>query len=715
MPLPLCFGKRSRLAIRARFLRDVALALPAIIGWYTTRNPMYRARVKSRLRLTTQLQTGPLAANLFITPNDTIPDTEPVSITIVLPVYNAFDLLAECLNRVERHTDLPYRLILIEDGSTDDRVRPFLRDWAMSRPMVRLLENDGNKGFIASVNRGLAVALDEANQDDGPIVLLNSDAFVPENWASRLIRPFQTHSDVASVTPMSNDAEIMSVPVICQRTPLIAGQGDKIDAMAQEFHPEALLSVAPTGVGFCMAMGRDWLAKAPSFDTAFGRGYGEEVDWCQKVIAQGGQHLALSGLFVEHRGGESFGSEDKLALVARNNAVISKRYPDYDREVQDFIAADPLLTARLALGLAWAGSLEAKTPVPVYLAHSLGGGADHYLEHRMANDLENGRPSVVLRVGGPHRWSLELVTAAGRHQGVTEDFDTVKRLLDILPAKHVVYSCGVGDTDPLSLPKHLLDLMSPTDSAEMLFHDYLPLSPSYTLLDRDGVYRGPVVPPRHDEAHSFRAHDGQVTDLNTWQDAWLDFAMQAQIVTFSQNSAKQVAAVWPDLAASIDVVPHTLPHGLERLPTPDPNAPMVIGILGNIGQQKGAGVVRDMAKRLFDNHGREAKLILVGNIDPTFALPEHVTVHGSYAVRDLPTITKRYRITHWVIPSIWPETFCYTVHEALATGLPVFAFDIGAQGDAVRDAANGYQIPFDPDADLAHEVAQSLKNVRKGR
>ena len=53
----------------------------------------------------------------------------------------------------------------------------------------------------------------------------------------------------------------------------------------------------------------------PEFDTTFGRGYGEEVDWCQKVRALGGRHLGLPGLFVEHRGGESFGSEEKLKLV----------------------------------------------------------------------------------------------------------------------------------------------------------------------------------------------------------------------------------------------------------------------------------------------------------------------------------------------------------------------------------------------------------------
>ena len=96
------------------------------------------------------------------------------------------------------------------------------------------------------------------------------------------------------------------------------------------------------------------LARVPRLDTAFGRGYGEEVDWCRRIRALGGRHLGLGNLFVEHRGAGSFGSADKARLVAANGAIISRRYPGYDAEVQRFVATDPLLTPRLALAVAWA-------------------------------------------------------------------------------------------------------------------------------------------------------------------------------------------------------------------------------------------------------------------------------------------------------------------------------------------------------------------------
>ncbi len=703
--LPVALPARSRARLRLAFLRDLGLALPALLGWALTRDPAHRARIKDRLRLGLP-QAGGVLDPAQLPGDAPAPAPDGGSrIDIVLPVYNAFDLLQDCLARVERHTDLPWRLIVIEDGSTDARVRPFLRDWAAARPgQVELLENPANLGFIRSVNRGLARALED-DEATGPVVLLNSDALVPEAWAGRLAAPL-ADPDVASVTPMSNDAEIFSVPAICVRTVLNPGQAAAIDAVARRIPGDVTLS-APTGVGFCMAMARDWLRRAPELDTAFGRGYGEEVDWCRKLAAQGARHLGLPGLFVEHRGGESFGSAEKRALVARNNDIVARRYPGYDQSVQDFIATDPGLTARLALGLAWAGSLEPGRAVPVYLAHAMGGGADHWLENRIAEDLEAGRPSAILRVGSAYRWRLELVTPHGRMIAHSEQADHIARLLAVLPRRHLVYSCGVGDPDPVEIPAFLQALMQPGDSAEMLFHDYFPLSPSYTLLDSDGGYRGPVVPPRDDPAHAIRRPDGTVVTLADWQAAWAGLAARADLVVFSQDSADQVAAVWPDLAGRIVLRPHRLPRAVPRLPAPGPEAPPVLAVLGNIGQQKGAAVVQRLAQaRARDGAG--PALVLVGNIDPAFALPDTITVHGSYRVADLPNLVRRYGITHWLIPSVWPETFCFTAHEALATGLPVLAFGLGAQGAAVRAAENGIEMPFDLGADLAQTVREHM-------
>ena len=48
-------------------------------------------------------------------------------VDIIVPIYNAYDAVTECLNSIVKNTDLKQnRLILINDKSTDDRVLPFL-------------------------------------------------------------------------------------------------------------------------------------------------------------------------------------------------------------------------------------------------------------------------------------------------------------------------------------------------------------------------------------------------------------------------------------------------------------------------------------------------------------------------------------------------------------------------------------------------------------
>lgn len=708
--------RRARRALLPAYALALLRGLPAWLRFRRTGDPAARLALKRALGLEDRSDVAAMAPGLFAP----APAPDPVAqalartrVTIVLPVFNAFDLLPEVLDRLRRHTDLPWHLVVVEDCSSDPAVRPWLRDWvagvlAAEPGRVTLIENPQNLGFIRSVNAALAVAADRGDH----VILLNSDAFVPQGWASRLIRPILAHDNVATVTPMSNDAEIFTVPVICRKSALRPGEADRLDALARRFHPDADLAVAPTGVGFCMAMNIAYLKDLPELDTGFGRGYGEEVDWCQRARALGGRHLGLPGLFVEHRGGTSFGSAEKLKLVARNNAVISARYPRYDGQVQDFIRHDPLATPRLALGIGWLAG-RADGPVSIYLAHGMGGGAEDYLARRIADEIAAGAPgALVLRVGRERRWQLELHCDLGISRGLTESWDFVLALLAPLGARRIVYSCGVGDRDPIELPDRLLELKrDDRDAIEVLIHDFLPLSPSYTLLDADGCHRGAPDPARPDAAHMARRPDGRRASLADWQAAWGRLMAAADRVTvFSASSRDLVAAVYPQAAGALHLCPHRLLVEVPACPAPAPDAPAVIGVLGNIGYQKGAAVLRDLSQHLART--RAAGLVVLGKIDPAYALTPPAAVLGGYRREDIADLARRHGITAWLIPSIWPETFSYATHEAIATGLPVWCFDLGAQAEAVRASLArgglGGVLPLTADGPVIADLAQAL-------
>lgn len=701
---------------RMRFILTAARCLPDAVRWRERRDLDAKLRIKKRLGLNFAThEIAMLQSDMFIgSDTEHIGLPMPDNVTVIIPVYNAFEILEEVLSRVVTNTTLRLQLIIVEDTSSDQRVRPFLRDWKRSVESlepdieINLIENANNLGFIGSVNQGFKAYF--SSNFDGPIVLLNSDAFVPVAWVERILKPILEDETVGSVTPMSNDAEIFSVPTICRQTTLSYGQGDFIDSIAIKLNaPSGGISV-PTGVGFCMAIARNWLEKVPEFDVVFGRGYGEEVDWCQRVRGLGGRHVAAVNLFVEHRGGSSFGSAEKLRRIRENNAIVASRYPTYDAEVQAFISSDPLLTARVALAAVFSAG-RGHSHTPVYIAHSLGGGAEYYLKSRISADVDDGQSCLVLRVGGGLRWTLEVHCETGVTSAGTDDFQVIAAVLSNLSKKHVIYSCAVGDRNPWEIPDCILQIVHQSDQISILFHDFFPLSPSYTLLDSDGVFRGVPSIDEEDIAHHWHTGGSKIVSLKQWREEWGRLIKRADnIVVFSDDSAKHIKSAWSDCVEKLQIIPHNALHLPSRVQVAHAIKPH-IGVLGNIGFQKGASVVRDLASQVERRGGERAiDITVIGNIDPNYAPPSWVKIFGTYLPTDLSAIVENLKITHLLIPSIWPETFSFTTHEALATGLPVICFDLGAQADAVR-AAGSYNIVL-PIPSSPEETESILNHVR---
>jgi O-antigen biosynthesis protein len=618
-------------------------------------------------------------------------------VDIIVPIHNAADLVAECLDHLHRHTPEPHRLWLINDASSDAAIAPLLKDFAARHPDARVLTNEQNEGFVGTVNRGLG-------QATGDVVLLNSDAFVPEGWLSRLMAPLVSDPRLASVTPMSSDAEIVNVPLACTPRHLQPGEALGADRAARRLDWRNAQADLPTGVGFCMAMARTWLDRVPRLDPVFGAGYGEEVDWCRKTAALGARHVAAGHLFVEHRAGSSFGPT-KAARIAKNNQIISTRYPAFDTLVDRFRKDDPLAAQRVILGL---GLFGQKTRLKVYLAHRLGGGAEMWLTDAVMGDLAAQGAALVLRDGDlAGQVIAELHSEAGVVKAMFPTSD-IADLLAVLPGKELVYSCLVGAKDPLELARLAVTSLTPKDRFRLLIHDFLPLCPSYTLIGSDRSYCNLPDPDACQTCYArLPVTSGTRPPLiREWRAAWQRLAVRAdEITTFSQDSRAHVVKVWPDLAGKVIVRPHQVaPMPWLDMPT---TGVLTLGVLGNIGHAKGAEVLQALGQHVT----RTFRIVVLGRIDPAYAHPALV-IHGPYAREDIAALARRYGVSAWFIPSVWPETFSYTTNEGLATGLPVFAFDLGAQGEAVKAAPNGHVLAAGKDlseADFREICEKSAK------
>ena len=255
---------------------------------------------------------------------------------IVVPVFNAPDETARCLKALKATVDSYLASVLvIDDASTDSAIAALLEDLPGDWVVVK---NARNLGFVATANLGMSLA------GRADVVLLNSDTQVSSGWLEAMMSCVESDSRIASVTPWTNHGEIASIPDFCQPNPWPERPGAWAQA-AGESGP-AIYPELPTAVGFCMYLRRAAIDEIGGFDeVAFGRGYGEENDWCCRAIAAGWRHVLCDDAFVAHQGGASF---SPLGLAPGGQAMkpLLARYPDYMDRVSAFIEADPFSARR---------------------------------------------------------------------------------------------------------------------------------------------------------------------------------------------------------------------------------------------------------------------------------------------------------------------------------------------------------------------------------
>ena len=222
---------------------------------------------------------------------------------VIIPIYNAYDALVECVDSVIKNTNLKTdRLILINDCSTDERINSFLKkiQKKYNQLNIEILQNEKNLGFVATVNKGMQYS----KQD---VLLLNSDTVVGEKWLDKIKKCAYSQEKVATVTPLSNNATLVSVPKGLQRNEVpeditINQYNEWIDTCSFHDYPEL-----PTGHGFCMYIRREVLELVGYFDEkTFERGYGEENDFCFRCMDYGYRNLLCDDVIVYHKESQSF-------------------------------------------------------------------------------------------------------------------------------------------------------------------------------------------------------------------------------------------------------------------------------------------------------------------------------------------------------------------------------------------------------------------------
>ncbi len=259
--------------------------------------------------------------------------------TIVVPVFNAYEALDICLGSLLKTLPTNARVLLADDASTDPRIPDLLVQFEQRATFdVSIVRRDMNLGFPGNCN----AAFRETGASD--VLLLNSDTIFTLGCLEKITQCAGMDAKIATITPWSNNAEICSYPKFCENNPL----PENLELMAEA---AAMISVEqlpelPTAMGFCMWIRRAALGQCGNFDAeTFGRGYGEENDFCRRVAAMGWRNVMCVNAYVGHSGSASFGPIG-LGPGGDNLQRLLVRWPDYHEQVARFILDDPLRELR---------------------------------------------------------------------------------------------------------------------------------------------------------------------------------------------------------------------------------------------------------------------------------------------------------------------------------------------------------------------------------
>lgn len=139
----------------------------------------------------------------------------------------------------------------------------------------------------------------------------------------------------------------------------------------------------------------------------------------------------------------------------------------------------------------------------------------------------------------------------------------------------------------------------------------------------------------------------------------------------------------------------------------DSNSLIVFGYAGSLIHHKGVNILLKAFNKIYSDN---VKLEIYGSglkiyedhLKNIVSNNNKVTFHGKYDNEQLGEIMKNIDVL--ITPSIWYENYPLVLHEALASGVPVIATDLGGMAEKVKEGFNGFTFPMGNSEELIKKM-----------
>ncbi|WP_162008641.1 glycosyltransferase [Thermochromatium tepidum] len=644
------------------------------------------------------------------------PQPSAQGLEILIPVFNGYESVRRCLDSVLAHSPADCAIRILDDASTDLRLLDWLDELESREPRVSVNRADENLGFVGNVNRGLATAC-------GDVILLNSDTVVTAGWVERLLACAASDPRIALVCPLSNNATILSVPRMNGDNPIPDGLtidrfGALVESVSARRYPRL-----PVAVGFCMLIRWEAIQRLGLLHRAYHRGYGEECDYSLRAWEAGFEVACCDDVFVYHEGEQSFGTIAGMEWIKRRNeSVLLARWPFYHRLIRRFCQLNPLreVQERILTGLAHARGDRAPHILSLLHSYHALGGTELHSRALVEGLAETYRVTVLfpdetdpyLDYGcvADHEWFRVLAYQRALIQGTPRLFGQVASLRNAVVESSFARLLAGGSVALVHV-QHLLHwgtlelpLIARRLGAVVVLslHDYFLFCPVFDMLRPDGTpcdkARAEATDPecldcliQHSSAEEtpdrlrlyLHARHAKLCEV---------FAASTAIVSPSRFVLERFRRAYGDaLAAKVRVIPHGIPD-LGRAPKPSLSPVFRLGVFANLSRRKGAEKLLETIGLL---RARRCCLEILhfGGVDPDYLGPldaAGVRRQGVYRHQDLARLTAEVDLA--LVPSVYEETFCLTIAELQALGVPVLAFGVGAIPERIQDGVTGFLV-----------------------
>lgn len=354
--------------------------------------------------------------------------------------------------------------------------------------------------------------------------------------------------------------------------------------------------------------------------------------------------------------------------------------------------------------------------VCIIFDHKIAEGANQYSRDLINDTIANGRTALRIYYSN-HTWFVEWIAADDGMIFVEASTESLFAELSTVRINGIIVNVPYLYPELDQVIRHILNLArSVGTTLDYKVHDFYAICPSKHLLGNEDQYC--FVPMDasacntclQNNKHVYKV-GGKPDNIGKWREPFAQLLAGATTISvFDPSSISILNRAFQVDETKFRLEPreqisfkHTQPISLM--------SPLHIGVIGALTVTKGSSIISKMADYI-EAHNLQIPISIVGSSH--VPAEKNVRVLGICNHAELPQIVQREGINVILMASIIPETFSYTIFEAIQMNMPIVAFDIGAQGDRVKQYKLGKVVPLSSSTEAILEAIQSVLITAKG-